>query len=89
MIHLAKTNYLELLKKLFSKIIVPKEVKYETVDNGLKIGAPDTLLISDAIEGKWINVINIEKIPTRYLILAERFGIRTAEVKVILYAKDK
>ena len=88
LIHLAKINHLELLKELFSKIIIPKEVKFETVDNGLKIGAPDAILIRDAIEDKWIDVINIEKIPTKYLILAERFGIHTAELKVILYARD-
>lgn len=87
LIHLAKINYLWLLRKLFTRIIVPKEVKIETVDKDLKIGAPDAIIIQDAIDEGWIEVIDFE-LPSKFLIFAEKFKIQVAELKVILYAKN-
>lgn len=50
LIHLAKINALWLLEKLFDEILIPIEVKEETVDAGLKLGFDDARIIQKAIK---------------------------------------
>ena len=45
LIYLAKIKKLDLLKSLYSKIIISQEVKIEVVDEGKKIKEPDSFLI--------------------------------------------
>ena len=87
LIHLAKIDYLWILKELFGQILVPKDVKIETVDVGLKIGAPDSIVIQSAMEDGWIKIIDFD-IPPRFQTYAKKFRVHVAELKVILYAKS-
>lgn len=74
---LAKINQLELLKKLFNKIIIPEVVK----DEILVEGKPGFSIISNAIEKGWILVENPKN---NY-----DFGIGKGENAAINLAKEK
>ncbi|MHB1276746.1 MAG: DUF3368 domain-containing protein [Candidatus Humimicrobiaceae bacterium] len=56
LIYLAKLKKLDLLKSLYSKIIISQEVKIEIVDEGKKIKEPDAFLIEKEIEYGFIKV---------------------------------
>ena len=74
---LAKLNKLELLKKLFNKIIIPEAVKKEVVIHG----KPGYEIISKAIDNEWIKIEN----PKNNLDL----GIGKGENAAINLAKEK
>jgi len=77
LICLAKLNQLELLKKLFNRIIIPNSVKEEVVI----AGKPGYAIISKAIEEGWIKVEN----PRENLEL----GLGKGENAAINLAKEK
>ena len=56
LIYLSKLNKLELLRKLFSKIIIPKQVYEEVVVKGRENKFLDYLKIENAINNNWIIV---------------------------------
>jgi len=85
LIHLAKANALHLLKKLYKTIIIPQQVKTETVNKGKEEGAPDALQIQKAIEEGWIKTEKIRLEP-EFHEAAETAGLHQAEVAVIQYA---
>ncbi len=60
LIYLAKINRLELLHKLFDKIIISEEVKKEVVDEGKKRGSHDAAIVEQAILAGWITVHKTE-----------------------------
>jgi len=85
LIHLAKINCLHLLKALFQEVIIPAEVKVETVDRGRERGFADAIQIEKAIDEGWIRVKKIE--PNKRLTeVAKIAGLQLAEVAVIYYA---
>lgn len=58
-----KLNKLELLERVLKKLIIAEAVYKEVVENGIKINAPEALLIEDYIEkGK----IEIKKLDRRW-----------------------
>ncbi len=63
LIYLAKLGKLELLKELFRKIIIPREVYDEVVAKGKEGKFFDALKVEKAIKDGWIDVkgIKIEK----------------------------
>lgn len=85
LIHLAKTNLLHLLKETYRVVVIPEEVKIETVDRGIEKGASDAILIRDAINEGWIKVENIELTP-EFTRMARTAGLKTAEAAVIYHA---
>lgn len=80
LINMAKAGKLNLLRELFGKVLIEEEVKRETIDRGKEEGAPDALVIEDALKEGWIEVdkINEEKSFT---------GIHKGEGNSILLAK--
>lgn len=56
LIYLAKIGKLDLLKKLFGKIIMPKAVYEETVVRGLEKGFSDARVIDDGLRDGWMVV---------------------------------
>lgn len=74
---LAKINQLELLKKLFNKIIIPQVVKEEILIQG----KPGFLTITKAIDEGWILIEN----PKNDYV----FGIGKGENAAINLAKEK
>lgn len=85
LIHLAKVNALHLLKALYKTIIIPQEVKVETVNRGKEEGAPDALQIEKALNQGWIKTEEV-KLNKEFLKAAKIAGLQTAEAAVIQYA---
>lgn len=80
LICLAKAGKLYLLKEMFGKVLIEEEVKREAIDRGKEEGAPDALVIEDAIKEGWIEVEKIED--------EKSFsGIHKGEGNTILLAK--
>lgn len=82
LIHLAKIGRLNLLKEIFSEIIIPRTVKVEVADRGKEKGRPDAFLIDSV---NWIKVVED---PPNADQLAEKAGIHRGEACVILLAKS-
>lgn len=85
LIHLAKANALHILQALFHTILIPDEVKTETVDKGKDKGHPDALQIEKAIQQGWIKTIQVQ-LNRDFKKAARTAGLRNAEAVVIQYA---
>ena len=85
LIHLAKANALHILQALYHTVLVPEEVKTETVDKGKEKGHADALQIEKAIQQGWIKTIQIQ-LNRDFQKAAKTAGIRNAEAAVIQYA---
>ena len=80
LISLAKAGKLYLVRELFGKVAIEEEVKRETIDRGKEEGAPDALVIEDAVKEGWIEIERIKE--------EKRFrGIHKGEGNTILLAK--
>ncbi len=82
LIYLAKVQQLELLKKIFGKVVITPEVKQEVVDRGKALQKPDAFLIEREIEKGWI----IVKESTEKVVIV--FDIHPGEKSVIALAKS-
>ena len=60
LIYLSKIGKLSLLKELFNKIKIPKEVYNEVVLRGREGGFSDSYSVEKAVEDGWIEVISIK-----------------------------
>jgi len=76
---------LHLLKTLFQEVIIPVEVKVETVDKGKERGFPDAIQIEKAINEGWIKTKRVEP-DKKFDRVAKIAGLRSAEVAVVYYA---
>ena len=81
LIYLAKIGKLNLLKVLFKKILIPKEVFSEVVLKGKELQHPDALVVEKAVEDGWIEVKEIESCSE-----LEEFGIDAGEAQAISLA---
>jgi len=88
LIHLAKISGLELLAKIFGKVLVVDEVYLEAVTRGKGAGATDALLIERAKKEGWLDVKKAE-LSDEIGGLAERAGIEVAEACSIQLAYEK
>ncbi len=80
LISLAKAGKLYLLREIFERVLIEEEVKRETIDRGKEEGAPDALVIEDAVKEGWIEIEKIKE--------EKRFsGIHRGEGNTILLAK--
>jgi len=85
LIHLAKANALHILQALFHTMLIPDEVKTETVDRGKDKGHPDALQIEKAIQQGWIKTIQVQ-LNRDFKKAARTAGLRNAEAVVMQYA---
>jgi len=85
LIHLAEANALHILQALFRTILIPDEVKTETIDRGKDKGHPDALQIEKAIQKGWIKTIQVQ-LNRDFKKAAKTAGLRNAEAVVIQYA---
>lgn len=60
LIYLAKINKYDLLKSIFDKIFISRQVKIEIVDEGKKLRKPDALYIEKEIAEGYIIVKNVK-----------------------------
>lgn len=85
LIHLARINRLHLLKALFQEVVIPIEVKIETVDKGRESGFSDAIQVDKAINEGWIRTEKV-KPSKKFEEVAKIAGLQPAEVAVIYYA---
>ena len=64
LIYLAKIGRLKLLRDIFGEVLIPPEVKAETVDRGEELGEKDAYQIDKAIQDGWITVRQVETADT-------------------------
>jgi len=85
LIYLVKIGKINLLKRIFGMVLIPEEVKIETVDEGKRLGESDAYIIEDAINDGWLKVLNtkiikfpvkLEKGEMAVLSLAKNLGVR-------------
>ena len=85
LIHLAKISLISLLKELYGEVLIPVEVKIEAVNRGKDRGYSDAIIIEEAINEKWIKVVNVKPLK-KFYALAEIAGLHKAEIEVIWLA---
>jgi len=61
LIHQAQISKLHLIKKLFESVLIVPEVEREVVDEGVKLGHSDALIVKEAIDEGWIIVKSITR----------------------------
>jgi len=83
LIYLAKLNKLDLLRKLFGKVIIPNAVYGEVVVVGKEKNYVDAKLVEKAINDEWILVKE-----TKVLELLENVGIDRGELESISLANN-
>ncbi|MFH0904859.1 MAG: DUF3368 domain-containing protein [Methanobacteriota archaeon] len=83
LIYLAKIGKLNLLKKLFKKILIPAEVFNEVVIRGKEQQHFDALIVERSVEDGWIEVKDITADEE-----LEGFGIDPGEAQAISLAKS-
>jgi predicted nucleic acid-binding protein len=83
LIGFGRIGRLNLLKDLFELVVIPGEVKAETVDRGLENKSPDAYVIRSAIAAGWIHVREVRVLPG-----LEDFGIDAGEAEALSLAKE-
>ena len=61
LIWLARIGKLNLLKELFSEILISEQSYKEAVEKGLKDGFSDALVIKDACDQGWIKIKQLDE----------------------------
>ena len=90
LIHLAQIKKLQLLKRIFKRISVTPRVKWEVVDEGIKLGRDDALAVRKAMEEGWIVIEDTPKAMTSAAKrLAEGENISRLDAETILLAEEK
>ncbi len=89
LIHLAQIRKLDLLEKIFAKITVVPTVKYEIVDEGIRLGFADAVVVKEALKAGWMAV----KKPGNTTIrrsrrLAEHENVSQSDAQTLLMAKS-
>lgn len=82
LIYIAKLKKFDLLKSLFSKIIISREVKIEIVDEGKKIKEPDAFLIENEIMSGFIKVKKAGR------LIKTTFELELGELSTLSLAKE-
>lgn len=82
--YLAKLGEIELLKKLFKKVVVPDEVYEEVVLKGKEGGFLDSLIIEKAVKDGWLQV---KKVRSDADVLRFAPELDAGEVEVLCLAR--
>jgi len=59
LIHLAQIGELQLLEKLFRKVLVTARVKVEAFDEGVRLGCVDAEAVGGAVSEGWLRVESV------------------------------
>jgi len=85
LIYLAKIGRLGLLRRLYTEVFIPEEVKAEVVDRGKKLEEVDAYTVEKALKDGWLKTLKTEPLEitirlhpgeTAALSLATMLGIR-------------
>jgi len=89
LILISKLEILDLLIAVFKKILIPKAVYIESVEQGKKLKKIDAFLIEKRISEEKIIIENIKNV-TEKEIFMEDFNLHEGEVEaIILYSEKK
>jgi len=90
LIHLAQIGELQLLEKLFRKVLVTARVKVEAFDEGVRLGCVDAEAVGGALSEGWLRVEpvpeRLAKVPVK---LAEGENVSCADAETVLLAREK
>jgi len=88
LIYLSRVGQVQLLRKLFSSVLIPTSVYRETVQEAKALRKPGTSAIEKAITDGWIQVIDISSSEMDLVKkLAENESIEVEDAEVIFLAK--
>jgi len=88
LIIIGKAGQLQLLKKIYKQILIPKEVYIEVVEKGKEKKERDAFLTDEAINEGWIKVENLTKKEIQNAIeLHKKFNISKGESEAIILAQ--
>ncbi|MGP8069408.1 MAG: hypothetical protein ACLP5V_05915 [Candidatus Bathyarchaeia archaeon] len=88
LIHLAQTNQIRLLKRIFGSILITPAVKREVVEEGIGGSYPDTKLGAEALEEGYLIARRIDSgVSNRASRLARREKISEADAQTLLVAQ--
>ena len=90
LIWLAKIGKLNLLKDLFSEVLISEESYKEAVEVGLKEGYSDALVIKEACDQGWIKVERLDdkRVAICQNIMRHSFELHFGEVQAIVLARE-
>jgi len=89
LIYAAKIGFLEVMVKLYEKILIPSAVYNEAVEKGVEKKAADALVIEEAIREGQIQVVELdERARAEIQILAKMHNISIGEAEAIALAKQ-
>ena len=88
LIHLAQTNQIRLLKRIFGSILIVPSVRREVVDEEIRGSYPDAKLVAETIQDGYIIVRRTNsRITNRASRLAKRENISETDSQTLLLAK--
>jgi predicted nucleic acid-binding protein len=88
LIHLAQTNQIGLLKRIFGRVLIVVPVKREVVDEGSRGAYPDAKLVAEALAEGYIVVHRASgRLTSRALKLAKQENISESDAMTLLLAK--
>lgn len=90
LIWLTKTGNISLLKQIYETVYMPEEVYNEVVNNGLKEGYSDALVIKEQVNNGWIKVKKLDEHDTEScsLITENAPEVHLGEIQAILLARS-
>lgn len=88
LIHLAQTNQIGLLKRIFGRVLIVVPVKREVVDEGIRGAYPDAKLVAEALAEGYIVVHRASgRLTSRALKLTKQENISKSDAMTLLLAK--
>lgn len=90
LIWLSKVGKTFLLKELFSEVVIPEEVHREAVEEGLREGFNDALIIKESINEGWMKVssLNEKEAELCHRIVEQASEIHLGEAQAIILARE-
>lgn len=89
LIYAAKIGFLEALRKLYGKILLPPAVYNEVVEKGVERKAADALIIEEAVMKGYLQVVALnERAKAEIKILTKMQDISVGEAEAIALAKQ-
>lgn len=89
LIYAAKIGFLEPLRKLYGKILLPTAVYSEVVEKGIEKKAADALAIEEAVAKGYLQVVELnERAKAEIKILTKTQDISAGEAEAIALAKQ-
>ena len=88
LIHLAQTNQINLLKRIFGRVLIVLPVKREVVDEGIRGGYKDAKLVAETLAEGYIAIQRTgRQLTSRAVKLAKQENVSESDAQTLLLAK--